>query len=396
MKNDLTKTLIEALQPAEKEYAVWDKKQTGFGIKITPKGKRVYICKYRLPSRKQGKYTIGTHGQITLQQARKLAGDIFAQVRFGKNPMAEKNLYKTALTVSQLCDKYIKEHAEIHKKPSSVYDDNKYIKAHIRPKLGHIYVRDITKHDIEKLHLSLKKTPVLANHVRAVLSKMFALAEKWGIREEGTNPVRHIKKYAEKPRERYLSREEGKRLLNTLNEMETDNTECPYALALIRLLWMTGARGSEIRTAKWEWVDFERKTIELPDSKTGRRTIHLNNPVIAILKKLPRIENTPYLLPSPIFKNKPLAYPRKTWDAVRENAGLQDFRMHDLRHSYASTGIEAGLSLSEIGKLLGHTQMHTTQRYAHMADIQAKRASDTIGKRFSAGLEQKASATNDH
>ncbi len=343
MKNELTKSYVETLQPAEKEYTVWDRKQTGFGVKVTPKGKLVYIYKYRLQSRRQGKYTIGTHGLMTLQQARKLAEEAYIKVRSGIDPMAEKKLYKTALTVSQLCEKYLKEHAEVYKKESSIYDDTRYINNNIKPELGRLYVKDVTKHDIEKLHLSRQHTPVLANHVRAVLSKMFVLAEKWGIREEGSNPVRYVKKYAEKARERYLSREEGQRLFKTLNALEAANTECPYALALIRLLWMTGARGSEIRTAKWEWVDFERKTIELPDSKTGRRTIHLNNPVIAILEKLPRLEKNPYVLPSPVYKNKPLAYPRKTWDAVRKKAGLREFRMHDLRHSYASQGIEAGL-----------------------------------------------------
>ncbi len=389
MRKDLTKNYIEKLQPFEKEYTVWDIKQTGFGIKITPKGKRVYIYKYRLKSRRQGKATIGTHGLITLQQARKLAEELYIKVRSGINPMAERNAYKTALTVSQLCEKYIKEHSEIYKKKSSIYDDKRYIDNNIKPQLGNLYARDITKHDIEKLHLSLKRTPVLANHVRSVLSKMFSLAEKWEIRGEGTNPVRYVKKYTETPRERYLSHEEIKRLFNTLSELEAANTENPYAIAFIRLLWMTGARGSEIRTAKWEWVDFKRKTIELPDSKTGRRTIYLSDPVITILENLPKISKNPYILPSPVHRNKPLAYPRKTWDVVRYKAKLNDFRMHDLRHSYASQGIESGLSLSEIGKLLGHTQLHTTQRYAHMADVQAKRAADTIGERFNLAIENK-------
>jgi len=355
MKYALTKEYVESLPPAEKDYVVWDKKQTGFGIKITPQGKRVYISKYRLPSRKQQKYTIGTHGQMTLQQARKAADDIYVKVRSGINPMAEKREYKNALTISQLCDKYLTEHAEVYKKPSSIVDDRRNIAKYVKPKFGNMYVNNVTKADVEKLHLELKETPVQANHLRALLSKMFNLAEKWGIRGEGTNPTKYIKKYAEKPRQRYLSKDEAKRLYETLNKMEAAGAENLYAIALIRVLWLSGTRGSEFRNAKWEWVNFERNTLELPDSKTGRRSIPLNEPVIKILVSLPRIKNNPYIFPSPMHKDKPLAYPRDTWDKVRQRAKLADFKLHDLRHTFASLGIEAGLSLPEIGNLLGHT-----------------------------------------
>lgn len=387
MKYALTKEYIESLQPASKDYVVWDKKQTGFGIKITPQGKRVYIYKYRLSSRKQQKYTIGKHGQMTLQQARKAADDIYVKVRSGVNPMAEKQEYKKALTVSMLCDKYIKEHAEIYKKPRSIAGDKRNIEKHVNPELGNLFVRDVTKNDVERLHLKMQSTPVQANHVRALLSKMFSLSEKWGIRNEGTNPVKYVKKYTEKPRQRYLSKEEAKRLYDALNTMDIVGNDNFYAIALIRVLWLSGTRGSEFRTAKWEWVNFERNTLELPDSKTGQRTIVLNLSVIQILKSLPRINDNPYIFPSPVNKNKPLAYPRDTWDKLRHRAKLQDFKMHDLRHTFASLGIEAGLSLPEIGKLLGHKVLSTTQRYAHLRDEQAHRAANIVGDIFYKSLE---------
>ena len=210
------------------------------------------------------------------------------------------------------------------------------------------------------------------------------------------NPAKYVKKYPEKPRERYLSSLEAQRLLNTLNEFEGANKENPHALALIRLLWVTGARISEILTAKWEWVDYKRSTIELPDSKTGRRSINLNTPALEILSAIPRVGNNPYILPSPQYKNRPLSYPSRIWDLVRAKAKLKDFRIHDLRHSFASLGIEAGLTLPEIGNLLGHKEMRTTQRYAHLKNSQAQCAVNRVGDLYYRAIEDnnKAGATN--
>jgi integrase len=172
---------------------------------------------------------------------------------------------------------------------------------------GHRQLRDISRAEVAKLDHALKAKPGAANRCLSVLSKMFNLAERWGLRSEGSNPVRHIDKYREHKIERFLSAEELSRLGATLKRAETERIlgkseggENPYAIAAIGLLLFTGARKSEILTARWEEVDFENGALVVPDSKTGAKTITLSAPALSLLEKLPRIEGNPYVLPGHI------------------------------------------------------------------------------------------------
>ena len=212
-------------------------------------------------------------------------------------------------------------------------------------------------------------------------SKLFNLAELWKLRTSG-NPWKFVRKYREKKRERFLTDEEFRRLGDVLTEMEAEKTLPVYPAAAIRLLMLTGCRRNEIAALKWEHVDLENGEIRLADSKTGARMVPLSPAAAQVLAELPRIKGNPWVIPG--FKpTRHLADLNHYWDRVRERADLQDVRIHDIRHSFASRALALGESLSMIGKLLGHKKIDTTSRYAHLARDSIKassaRVADSIG-----------------
>ena len=378
---NLTKSFVDKLEPFSKVRCYWDNQIKGFGIKVTEKGRKIYIFKYRNKTRIQRKYLIGIHGNITCEQARKIAQDLAYQVSAGKDPANEKTLLRDAPNVSELADKFMAEHSYKKKKPSGAALDAHYVKNYIKPKLGQLKVIEVTNNDIISFHTKLSKHPAQANRMLATLSKMFNLAEKWGFRPLNSNPVKNVDKYPEKPRDRYLSEKEIKELLQTLRNMEDKKEESPFVIALIRLLLFSGARLREIMLAKWEWVDFERSVIKLPDSKTGKKNIILSPFALEILDRIPKIKGNPYIICGK-KDNKPLNNARKPWLRIRKRAKIEDVRIHDLRHSFASICIGQGMDLYTIGKLLGHAKQSTTQRYSHLSTEFISKAAEKTGFKF--------------
>ena len=215
------------------------------------------------------------------------------------------------------------------------------------------------------------------------MSKFFNWCEQHGYRDDFSNPTRHVEKFKEKPRHRYLSTEEQKRLGKALNQAEAENIASPYAANAIRLLSLTGARLREITHLKWDFVNFERGTLDLPDSKTGHKTIYLNAAAKDILSQIVRQADNPYVICG-IIPGGPLINLQKPWSRIRAIADLEDVRMHDLRHTFASVAAMGGMSLPMIGALLGHSQPQTTARYAHLAANPMMEASEQIGKQIAA------------
>ena len=218
---------------------------------------------------------------------------------------------------------------------------------------------------------------------------MFNLAEMWGLRPDGSNPRKHIKKYPEKKRERFLSPAELRRVGEVLREMEQEGVELPFTIAATRLLILTGCRLGEIMTLQWEHVDIAGKALRLPDLKTGAKVVHLGQPAVDVLLKIERVEKNPWV----IAGTKPgarLTDLQPFWQRVRARAGLKDVRIHDLRHTFASTAVAAGQGLPMIGKLLGHTQVQTTARYAHLAADPVKDAAEQVASNIAASLNQAA------
>jgi integrase len=386
MRARLTKRVVEGVAPGDRDVILWDGELRGFGCKVTPTGRRTYLLYYRTADGQQRKPAIGTHGAITCEQAREIARRMLAEVAVGGDPKAAERARRSAPTISELADRFLAEHAATKKRSSSLRMDKINLNLHVLPALGRLKVKDVTRADIAELHHGMRSKPGAANRVLALLSKMFNLAERWGLRPDHSNPCRHVERYAERKLERFLSGEELARLGTALAEAERNGREMPSAIAAVRLLACTGARAGEIQGLRWEHVDLAGRCLRLPTSKTGRKVIHLNEPALEVLSELARRRTgNPWVIEG-AKPDAPLVNIRKPWHRIRKAADLPDVRLHDLRHSFASVAVAGGLSLPIIGALLGHTQPATTARYAHLAADPLRAATEAIGARLGASL----------
>jgi integrase len=405
----ITKRVIDALKPQAREFAVWDSKLPSFGVRVRPTGAMSYVVVYRAGSGRGvpvRRYTIANVGKATPEAARRRAKTILGAVAHGHDPAAEKATERGTLTVSELADRFMSEHVQQKRKRGTAVFYRHLLDRVIKPQLGAIKADKVTRTQVAKLHGSLKKTPFQANRVLAVIGSMYAFAGRSGVVPEGVNPARRIEQFKEHRRERFLTGGELERLGWAIREAETKGISWqvdegspkakhlpkaknrftkigPFAAAAIRLLLFTGCRLREILHLKWEQVDLERGLLFLADSKTGRKTVIVNAPALAVLTGLDRIGS--YVVPGD-NPEKPRADLKRPWEAVARRAGLEGVRLHDLRHTYASFGAGGGLGLPIIGKLLGHTQASTTQRYAHLDADPLRRASEAIGGRIAAAL----------
>ena len=412
----ITKRVVDGLKPQAKEFAVWDSKLPGFGVRVRPTGAMSYVVVYRAGSGRGApvrRYTIANLGKATPEAARKRAKAILGAVAHGHDPAGEKATERGTLTISELADRFMSEHVEQKRKRGTAIFYRHLLEKVIKSELGATKADKLTRTQVARLHGSLKKTPFQANRVLAVIGSMFAFAGRSGVVPEGVNPARRIEQFKEHRRERFLTGRELERLGAAIREAETKGVPWdvderkpkanhlpkaknrftkigPFAAAAIRLLLFTGCRLREILHLKWEQVDLERGLFFLADSKTGRKTVILNAPTLAVLTGLDQIGS--YVVPGD-DPEKPRADLKRPWEGVSRLAGLEGVRLHDLRHTYASFGAGGGLGLPIIGKLLGHTQASTTQRYAHLDADPLRRASEAIGGRIAAALDGKHAAS---
>ncbi len=387
MRGRITKRAVDALRPADDgaEAMLWDTELKGFGCRVQRGGGKSYVLHYRAGTGRGApirKLTIGRHGSPwTPETARSEAKRLLGLVESGADPAAEKIARQGAPTVADLAERFLAEHAEAKRKARTAVEYRRLLDKIILPALGKRRVADITRADVDKLHHARRATPYQANRLLAVLSKMFALAERWGLRPDGSNPCRHFEKFAEKKRERMLSPVELARLGDALVAYGGS----PYAVAAVKLLVFTGARLGEVLGLRREWIDFERGEARLPASKTGAKTLHLPPPALAVLAELPRLDGNPYV----IAGAKPgaaLVNLEKPWRAIRRPAGLDDVRLHDLRHAFASVAASSGMGLPIIGKMLGHSQPATSARYAHLASDPVKAAAAAVAGKIAAAM----------
>ena len=368
----------------------WDTEIAGFGLRVYPSGRKSFVVSYRNRGR-QRFHTIGRFGEMTVQEARAEALETLARARKGEDPSGDRLGARGAPDVKALAERYLTEHAKIKKKPRSVHRDQQAWDRCVLPRFGRLKVADIEHADIAKLLAEMADTPAMANKVRSLLSKAFNLAELWGWRPEGSNPCRHTGRYREDARERFLSERELKRLGEVLAEAEESWGVSLHAVAAIRLLILTGCRSSEILTLHWQHVDFERRCLNLPDSKTGRKTIVLNVGALQVLASLEQIDGNPHVVPG----SRPGSHYsslQRLWNRICQEAELEGVRIHDLRHTFASFGVNTGHDLTVIGKLLGHSKILTTQRYAHLADDPVRQATERIGADITAAMSNRSKA----
>ena len=378
----LTNRTIEDLKPNQKNYIVWDSQVKGLGIRINSSGKKTFILKYRLGHGRKAKVRkplIGVYGVVRTEQARLISREWLLKSSKGIDPCKQK---KDSITIKEFSNQYIEQYAVNRKKKSSVKEDRRLIRTRLLPNFGSIRVNELMKEDVIKYYHSINHTPIIANRFLALFSCMMNLAEKWGIRPMNTNPCKYIDRYPENKRDKYLTMEDLEKVGKAMQALK--HQESHYALSAIKMIMVTGCRTGEILNAKWEYIDFHESKLNLPDSKTGARTIHLSPSAIDILNSLPR--HAGYVFRSP-RQNKRLTTLRCLWKKICKLTELKDFRLHDLRHTYASFAVSGGFSLPIIAKMLGHADIKTTERYAHLHQDPVNKAIDDVSLKIKKVME---------
>ena len=427
-KRRITKTVVDRLKPGE---IVWDTEINGFGARCQTQTK-VYVLKAREGGRQRW-FTLGRHGApLTPDNARKEALSKLGAIADGNTPAASRDAAKRNPMLKTYALDFMRDHVQAKRKARTADSYQDLLDRLIIPVLGNLKLKDVQLADVARLHRKWQRTPYQANRALALVSKMLNLAERDGFRPHNSNPCRHVEKFKEEKRQRFLSEVELATLGQALADAERDGSENVYVVAIIRLLLFSGARVNEILSLRWENVDFERAMLHLPDSKTGQKSIYLSAPALEVLDALPRMKSNPHVIvgekPGAALVNiqKPWRRLRKvvtvrlwaehgneairqmvailatkmdrtpTWEECVQAAdaeklmltgGLVDVRLHDLRHSFASVAATGGLSLPMIGKLLGHTQAATTHRYSHLSADPVRAANESIGERIAAMMK---------
>ena len=378
----LTKKYIESLTPKDKVYFVWDSSIKGFGCAVYPTKRKVYYYKYRNLERKQVKLTLGQHGLFTLDMARKKVSDILNKINNGTDPHAEKKKKKVEEKQSMFFKDFWvifnQKYIEKNHKPSTIYKNQGRIKNYILPFFGSKELSKINRQDILSFVDTMPHAEGNLSSCLQLLSKAFNQAEIWEMRQPHTNPTKGVEKKPSKKMERFLTKKEQDTLEEILDFFEKHTKWSSYRIKAIWLLLYTGCREGEVTQLKWEDVHLKEKYIYFKDSKTGTKTVPLNDKAIEILKSVKKKETNPYVF---CGKRPNTPIPRvdsKLWQLIRKKAGIPDVRIHDLRHSFASFALKKGVDLYTVSKLLGHKNIATTTRYAHLELDALKEATNKI------------------
>ena len=278
----ITKRSVDAVKADGTDTVYWDGELTGFGLRVRRSGRKSYVVQTRIAG-KLCWFTIGSHGPLNPDQARARALEILACAKRGINPRDADARREAEPSMADLGRRFLEDYVPVHCKPSTREEYRRSVRLFVDPVIGELRVPEVQRKDIAALHHGLRDKPYQANRTLGVLSKMFSLAEVWGWRPDGTNPCRHVKRYKEHKRERFLSPEETERLGQVLREAEE---EMPSAVAAFRLLLLTGCRMSEIRDLRWDYVKDD--CFELPDANTGGRVVPLGPEARAVLSSIPR------------------------------------------------------------------------------------------------------------
>ncbi len=254
----ISRRTVEALPVGERETVHWDSKLQGFGVRVYPSGSKVYLVQTRAGGRSR-RLTVGRHGLMTADQARTKAARIIADLKAGREPAPDGGAAPADAgpTVAEVAERCMTEHVKVRCKPTTVRQCRHVLDRHLLPALGPARLGEIGRERVAALHYSLHETPAMANRVLDMLSRLFRMAELWGIAPEGGNPCRFVRKYRKRSRERFLSEEEFRRLGRTLDAVEAEGRVHPSAVAAFRLLMLTGCRRNEVLTLRWADVDLE-------------------------------------------------------------------------------------------------------------------------------------------
>ena len=366
---------VEALRAA-KDTVVWDRRLAGFGVRVYPSGTKVYVAQARGPHGSR-RVSLGHHGWLRAAEARKAATRAIAKIVEGEQLRTYRAGARRGPTVAQAAERYLTEYAAVRCKPRTVEMRESVIRLHILPALGRMPLTAVRLADALALHHRLARTPTQANIVAITLSQIFKKAQLWDLVPPGTDPCAQLKLYRLRGRERFLTGVEFERLGRVLDEEQAHGRMSTSAIEAIRLLMLTGCRKNEILTLRWTDVDLRARELRLRDSKTGPRVVPLSPAAVSLLEGLLQSIEGEWVIPG----NKPGTRLKKignAWRRLRARADLQDVRLHDLRHSFASTALALGENLPTIAKLLGHRRIESTARYAHLERRAVRQAAERV------------------
>ncbi len=399
---------VEALEPRERDFFVWDDTVPGLGVRVWPSGTKVFLFQFRDKGNATRRIKIGKFPGINVEDARVAARQKQGLLSLGKDLVKERNEARTASTMAELWAEFEKE-TKARWKPSTAAENARCWKKNLKGRFGTLKVNTVERRHVLKMMQAFRDNPVKANRCHALLRQMMNQAIEWEW-ISGPNPCVGVRRYKEKSRERFLTPVEFRTVMNAIMEEERLGGAAAvkregqsqgrggkglkevesrgisrHAAALFRLLIFTGARLSEIKDAKWQWLNWERGCLSLSDSKTGAKIIWLNKPALRELKALKEIATCEWVIEGR-DANKPLHNAQKCWRRVRARAGFPELRIHDLRHSFASALVAEGVDLRTVGATLGHSSVSTTARYAHVRDVAAANAAAIAGAAITRAL----------
>ena len=364
----LNQARVDALKPRRSTYDVRDRDLKGFGIRVLPSGAKRYFIHSQHQGRRVWKI-VGKADSIGVDEAREQARTLVASMRTG---IGDEGLAPPDTPFEAVAEEVFRRYAR-NWKESTLKVNRVYYRKQILPWFEGRPIAGITAQDVRQWLASLHETPVAADRSAPILSVIMREAEIYGYRPEGTNPCVGIKRYRRQGRERFLTTAEVSRLGAVLARHEADH---PLAVAIIRLLLLTGCRKGEIVSLKWSY--YREGKLFLPDSKVGPRTVWLSSPARAIFDRLPRA--SVWVFPSPRTNGFLSAEAlRQLWHRVRTEVDLHDVRLHDLRHTHASMALAQGETVLTIGRLLGHRNPTTTLKYIHLSDAMVREATEVVG-----------------
>ena len=387
-RTTISRSTVEKLK-ADKDTVFWDSELLGFGVRVYPTGRKVYVVQTRTGGENGKRVTVGRHGVITPEEARRRAALIVSRIKAGEDPIPEPMAVTEAKgpTVADLAAVYLEEIVEVRLKPASAKVYRSVIGKHILPVLGRKPALSVDHAAVSALHHSLAATPAAANRAVEMLFRIYRAAEERELIPEGSNPCRQVTMNRPRRHERFLTDTEFRRLGRVLDEEEKNGGGRMYAAMAIRLLLLTGCRKNEVLNLRWDHVDLEAREMRLADGKTGPRRVQLSPAAAEVLACIPRVEGNPHVNPG-MRPGSRMSDLQRPWMRIRERAGLEDMRLHDCRHSFASRALALGESLPAIGRLLGHSQVQTTARYAHLAPDTLHESALRVSSRIEAALNR--------
>lgn len=355
--------LTARCEPGKKRTDFWDTSIPGFVCECRASGRNVFVLRYTNEYGKQCQRTIGTYGDITYDQARRVAQRWRSEVVLGGDPAAKKAAKRSVPSFATLAQQVIEHNAGYQRNPANA---ERVIRCHLLPQWGSKRLDEIKSPAISTWLAQKRKVlaPATVEKLRVTMNRMFELAAEWNMAGASPNPVRSVKRVRfNNRRDKYLTADEAKRLLAAC-----DASLCKQLGSIVRLLLLTGARKMELLRAKWSDVDLERRAWHIPETKTGvPRYVPLSSAAVEVIQGLRRWDKCEWLIPNPDTR-KPYTDLKRPWDTARDKAGLPDLRLHDCRHSAASFLVNSGVDLYAVGKILGHADHQSTMRYAHLAN----------------------------